>query len=198
VLLLCAPVALAFLAGCMQAHSLGDEAPAEVVIAGTPTWSNGVAQLTGLKCAVCHRVPRPEISPVNVTDDLDLTLQSAMGALCGAEDIAPFLQAGVLRQDVAGIPHMPLPFAAPLTDRERVALEPWAAGISPSSGAALYAANCQECHGVNGTGKVGTKFQRVSVSNIDLAIANVPQMLARPWLAALSETQRQATSTFLQ
>ncbi|MBI4084138.1 MAG: c-type cytochrome [Candidatus Lambdaproteobacteria bacterium] len=191
---------LTMLGGCLEADTRGDEPPDEVHFAGTPSWQNGVAALMALKCAVCHRVPRPAISPRTVTVDLDLTLPAATGALRGAEETAPFLRAGILDQDVAGIPRMPLPYATPTTPAERAALETWAAGVLAAASAAdrLYAVNCQECHGLGGTGRIGPDIRGVSAPNIGLAIANVPQMAARPWLAATTPAERQAISDFLQ
>jgi cytochrome c5 len=178
---LCAGAALLALAGCLGAKTLGDEPADHVVIGGTPTWSNGVANLMGRKCAVCHQVPRPENSPSNMPHDVDLRRETAAGTVRGAEDLAAQLQLGVLRHplvyDPGGLPpvhayyavrQMPLPFATPLYADEMAALENWAgsviaaeeAGTSPAlsgaspaaDGALLYTRFCQSCHGVDGTG----------------------------------------------
>jgi uncharacterized membrane protein len=113
-------LALPLLAGCLQADTLGDEPPDEIVISGTPTWNNGMASLLQLKCGVCHAVPRPDHAPDDTPDDFDLnTLTSPDGEVDGAQETLGDLQAAVS----SGA--MPPAFATPLTDRERGYILVW-------------------------------------------------------------------------
>jgi mono/diheme cytochrome c family protein len=130
------------LGGCMKASSLGQEAPAHVVITGTPTWSNGIEQLVSLKCAICHQVPRLALSPQNVPADLDLRFEKSFGAIRAAEDVAAQISLGVLQHSLVydngtyvntgvnvTIRQMPLNFATPLYTDEIAALQTWANSV---------------------------------------------------------------------
>ena len=214
-----------WLQGCLEADTLGGKAPDEIVISGTPTWDNGVAELMGLKCAVCHALPQPDEAPSHTPRDLDLARQQSSGGTRGAEDIAPFIAAGILSETVLGVPSMPLEFSTPLTSNEITALERWAelivnpeaassatddsasgdsggsdgstggGTVDTSAGEALYATNCQSCHGVNGVGSgARPNIQSAGKAQIDSAIASVTQMAS---LSSLSSTERQQIADFL-
>lgn len=129
------------LGGCMEASTLGQQAPDHVLITGTPTWSNGIGQLVNLKCANCHQVPRLASSPQNVPADLDLRFEKSFGAIRAAQDIAAQIALGVLQHDLvygdgrAGyvnaslnvtVHKMPLLFSTPLYADEITALQTWA------------------------------------------------------------------------
>lgn len=121
-------LSLLLLAGCLEADTLGQEPFDEIVIAGTPTWSNGVGELMQLKCAVCHSVPPGSVSPATTPADLDLNVHLPYGSVRGAVDIrVPFLAAGILRAGGGSSdrPQMPLIYATPLTAAEINALEAW-------------------------------------------------------------------------
>ncbi len=198
------------LGGCLQAESLGNKRPDTVQIQGTPTWDNGVAHLMDLKCAVCHRVPAPAVAPDTVPVDLDLGRLDLVGTIRGAQDVQLHMQAGILHEDVVGIPRMPPPFATPLVDSERAALETWASATplpdvagstTAAAGLVLYAAYCQGCHGVAG---LGGRYTSVHGSDpliiqpvIQQAITQVPLMAAWPGLPALTLAQQQALAVYL-
>jgi len=125
---------LGLLAGCVDAESLGDEPPTVVQVGATPMWNNGVMELMQLKCGVCHRVPRSEISPVNVPQTFDLNyLVSNPSGVPGAQFalVLGRINAGILRMSVGGKPRMPLEYATPLVSSEITALETWAAAGGP-------------------------------------------------------------------
>jgi mono/diheme cytochrome c family protein len=192
----------------MHAETKGSDAPDTVHIVGTPTWTNGVAELVALKCAVCHAQPLPDISPHNTPHDLDLRQQSAQGTLRGADEIAAFVSAGILRQDLTGYPRMSPPYGTPVVAEERTALETWANAVvppdvhndtSPASGAILFTFHCQGCHGVNGRGATNADVQGQDAAIIQAAIdTNVPQMHTWPGLSSLSPNEVQAIAHFLQ
>ncbi len=207
----------AALGGCLQANTLGGDAPDAVTIAGTPTWNNGVGQLMALKCAPCHQQPRPATAPRNIPTDIDARMQAAAGAVRGGEDLAPYIAAGVLRHNVLYISRMPLPFATPVVESEAQALEAWAAAMQPpavsgttaADGAVLYAYACQGCHGINGAGAVYTNIQGGGFAGdgsticgplngtIVQAICTVPIMQTWPGLSALTNAQITALYNFL-
>lgn len=113
-------LALAALGGCLQADTLGDESPDEVVISGTPTWNNGMANLLQLKCGVCHAVPRPDHAPQETPDDFDLNHHTSPdGEVDGAQESLDDLKEAVS----SGF--MPPAFATPLTDGERQYFQDW-------------------------------------------------------------------------
>lgn len=120
-------LSLLLLAGCLEADTLGQEPFDEIVIAGTPTWSNGVGELMQLKCAVCHSVPPGSVSPATTPADLDLNVHLPYGSVRGAVDTLPFLAADLLRAGggSSGVRQMPLIYATPLTAAEITALEAW-------------------------------------------------------------------------
>ena len=206
VLLACLP-----LAGCMQADSLGDQPPDEVRISGQPSWSNGIAQLMALKCAVCHQQPPSPVAPLAVPADLDLRQQNLAGTTRGAENVILAIRAGILHQDLSLFPRMPLPYATPLTPGEQGALETWAAltappdvagGTTPAAGLTLYATYCQGCHGVHG----GSPFLNISATGADPAVIQtligqavtaVFQMQTWPLLPALTPVEQQAIANYL-
>jgi hypothetical protein len=122
------------LAGCLDAESLGDQPPTVVPVGSPPQWNNGVMELMQLKCGVCHRVPRSEVSPVYVPQTFDLNYQvSSPSGVPGAQDplVLARIGAGILRGPVAGKPRMPLDYATPLVPAEITALETWAAAGGP-------------------------------------------------------------------
>jgi hypothetical protein len=122
------------LAACLDAESLGDRPPPVVQVGSPPTWNNGVMTLFQLKCGVCHRVPRSEISPRNVPQTFDLNYQvMSPSGVPGAQytTVLTDLLAGILRMPVSGHPQMPLPQATPLVPSEIAALEAWAAAGGP-------------------------------------------------------------------
>jgi mono/diheme cytochrome c family protein len=198
------------LGGCLQADTLGDSAPDEVRISGPPTWTNGVAALMSLKCAVCHQQPRPEVAPNTIPADLDLRQQSLVGTTRGAENLILFVRAGILRQDVYAFPRMPLPHATPLTSGEQAALLAWANATPPpdvagdtsvAAGLTLYATYCQGCHGVHGS---HGKYTSIAGSDpviiqlvIQQALTAVPQMAAWPSLPGLTVPEQQAIANYL-
>ena len=170
---LVAPLVLLILSACMDASTLGGDAPDHVVISGTPTWSNGIGQLMLTKCAVCHQVPRLPTSPQKVPADLDLRYETTSGDIRAGEDIAAQIKLGVLRHTldyrpgVIIISAMPPPFGTPLYADERAALETWAdnvlSGNTVNDGALLYKRHCQSCHGMYGAGGlVQRPIQKVS------------------------------------
>jgi hypothetical protein len=115
------------LGGCLQADSLGDEPPDEVHVGTPPRWDNGVGALMALKCAVCHQVPRQEVSPKNTPDSFDLRYRvSSPTGLDGAAAILSEITGGILRGGSENKSAMPPAFATPLTSQERSALETWA------------------------------------------------------------------------
>ncbi|MCZ6729621.1 MAG: PKD domain-containing protein [SAR324 cluster bacterium] len=131
-LLALAALALPVLGGCVDAESLGGEPPTEVRVGTPPAWNNGVGALMQLKCAVCHQVPLPSISPINTPVYFDLNYwDTAPSGVSGARLIVPFIASGILRADVDAIPRMPLTFATPLTAAEINALETWATSGAP-------------------------------------------------------------------
>jgi mono/diheme cytochrome c family protein len=207
---------LGFLSGCQHATTPGNEAPDEVFIVGTPTWSNGVAQLIGLKCAVCHQQPLPDIAPNNTPRDLDLRQFTSAGTLRGAQDTVAALQAKILRHDLvfqggqSRFAQMPLDFATPLTANETAALETWASpaaepdvggGTTPADGLILYAAYCQSCHGVAGNGGLATAIRGTvtadTLSSIQIGITSDPDMQAWPGLSLLNLSQQTAIANYL-
>lgn len=186
-----APIALALaalliaatLGGCTSADSLGEEAPDRVAVGSPPAWNNGIGELFARKCAVCHQTPRPASSPSHTPGDLDLRFEKSAGAIRAAEDVAAPIALGVLRHGLtysdgthvvrtrSDVTMMPLEFATPLYEEEKIALETWAAGVLaaqtsalpalPSTrtpaelaadGESLYKRHCQGCHGVYGDG----------------------------------------------
>ena len=115
--------------GCLDADTLGGEQVDEVIISGTPTWNNGIGELMRLKCGTCHQVPAGALSPATVPADLHLNAHTSPSpGIRGAQDIAAFIDAGILTGSAAGTRQMPLAYATPLTDQEISALEAWAAG----------------------------------------------------------------------
>lgn len=120
------------ISGCLDADTRGGEVPDEVVISGTPTWSNGIGELMALKCAVCHQVPAGRFSPAGVPSDLDLNFQnSTASGIRGAADILTFIDGGILRSSASGVRQMPLEYATPLTGQEIQALEAWSRSDGP-------------------------------------------------------------------
>lgn len=153
----------------MGADTRGNEAPDHIIISGTPSWTNGIAQLMDSKCAVCHQVPRLASSSANVPADMDLRYQTTSGAIRAAEDIAAQIKLGILRNDLhygtnstLPVRAMPLSYSTPLYTDEIAALETWADSIiaqantspAPADGALQYKRHCQSCHGMYGAGGV--------------------------------------------
>ena len=66
---------------------------------------------------------------------------------------------------------------------------------SPSAGGALYAANCESCHGVNGVGGPDGSVVGESASDITEAIAEVPTMAS---LSTLTSAEIDEIAAFLQ
>ena len=119
--LLLAGLCAGLLAGCLAADSLGDQPPTTVAVGSPPAWDNGVGALMQLKCGVCHRVPRPDSSPVFVpqTFDLNAHLTNPSGVPGAASAIVlARIGAGILRGPAAGVPQMPLAYATPLVEAE--------------------------------------------------------------------------------
>ena len=117
------------LGGCLDADTLGGEQVDEVIISGTPIWSNGIGELMQLKCGTCHRVPAGALSPATIPADLDLNLHtSPSSGIRGAQNIVTFIKEGILRGSAGGTRKMPLDYATPLTDQEISALQEWAVG----------------------------------------------------------------------
>ncbi len=117
--------------GCLDADTRGGEAPDEVVISGTPTWSNGIGELMALKCAVCHQVPPGRFSPAGVPSDLDLNFQFQASGIRGAVDVLTFIDDGILSGLAPDVRQMPLEYATPLTGQEKQALETWSGAGGP-------------------------------------------------------------------
>jgi len=182
---MCVRITFAFLAlgiwtGCSDADTLGEEAPREVVITGTPTFTNGIGELMALKCGYCHAVPAPAIAPDDVPGDLDLTRYATDvidGQLIrGADSVGRWLADGLLDHEVAiyvdfiafpqevlNARRMPLDYGTQLTDAERGHLLAWSANGSPrdespepegdaGAGETTYRINCAGCHGGSGEG----------------------------------------------
>jgi mono/diheme cytochrome c family protein len=191
------------LTSCSNADTRGKEAADHVIISGTPTWGNGIAQLLSTKCAVCHQVPRLPSSPNNVPADMDLRFETTSGSIRAAEDIAAPLALGVLQhalnygRTLSPIPvqTMPLSYSTPLYADEISALETWAStiitaeqasnspvlsGISISDGELLYKRHCQGCHGLYGMGGVVNRSLRTYNANSGPAFANAIRSTAYP------------------
>ena len=168
------------LASCMDASTLGAQAPDHVVINGTPSWDNGIKQLMNTKCATCHQVPRLLSSPQNVPTDLDLRYETTSGAIRAGEDIAAQIKLGILKHGIVYKPGvvtvstMPLSFGTPLYTDEITAMETWANDVvakstSIADGALLYKRHCQACHGMYGAGGL---VQRSVIGRSGGSIAN--------------------------
>lgn len=191
------------LTGCSNADTRGNEAADHVIISGTPTWGNGIAQLMSTKCVACHQVPRLPSSPNNVPTDLDLRFETSSGTIRAAEDIAAPLVLGILQhglnygQTLAPVPvqTMPLSYSTPLYADEITALESWAAtiitaklasapavptGIPVADGEVLYKRHCQGCHGMYGTGGPVSRSLRTYNANSGPVFANAIRSTAYP------------------
>ena len=107
------------LSGCLEADTLGDEDPDEVVIVGIPTWSNGMEELMQLKCGICHRVPAPKYAPDFIPQTFDLNKHFASGGIDGASETLTLIKIQVN----AGT--MPREYATPLTGGEKAAILVW-------------------------------------------------------------------------
>ncbi len=157
---------------CSDADTLADEPPPEVVISGTPTYSNGVGELLALKCGYCHVFPAGDLSPDNVPDmDLNLYETRRVGEVnvAGADSLGRWIHEGILDHAVdkfkliASPRRMPLDYGTQLTNREKDALEAWSDLATPrgdevppaagnlQAGAEIYPA-CGSCHGDEGGG----------------------------------------------
>ncbi|HEX7928034.1 MAG TPA: cytochrome c [bacterium] len=199
------------LASCSQAVSLGDEPPDTVEITGTPTWDNGIRALMDLKCAVCHTQPLPAVAPGNTPRDMNLAQQDRSGTTRGALQSVDFIQAGLLTTDIAVFPRMPPEFATPLAASEETALQDWALATPPpdiggstaaADGLVLYAAHCQGCHEVRGSGgpysAIAGDDAAVIKDAIAFGIINVPLMASWPYLSGLSASDVQAIANYLE
>ena len=126
---LAAALLLPFVAGCLDADTLGDEPPTVVEVGTPPLWSNGVGALMRLKCGGCHVVPHSSLSPRNTPDYFDLNHHViSPSGVPGAQTIIGNLITGssILREKGDAI--MPPAFATPLVSAEILALEGWADG----------------------------------------------------------------------
>jgi hypothetical protein len=197
---------LLVLSGCINADTRGNKAADHVIISGTPTWQNGIAQLMSTKCATCHQVPRLPSSPINVPADLDLRYETSTGSIRAAEDIASPLVLGVLQHGLnygralAPVPvqTMPLSYSTPLYADEIAALESWAATIitaelantSPvlpgtliADGEVLYKRHCQGCHGMYATGGPVNRSLRNYSASAGPIFANAIRSTAYPMIS---------------
>lgn len=213
--------ALLGLVACSDADSLGDEPPVSFTITGQPTWNNGIGSLTNAKCGYCHAVPRPEIAPINVPDDLDLNRYKTAvidgQVVRGGDSIGRWIFDGILDHGVAIYSdtskprQMPLDYGTQVTDQEKTYFLAWSNAGSPENnetlpaegdvgvGAGLYFTACVSCHDIGGGVPLPNgEFLGPAIRPNAVTVAKVQSMWLDKWSTEpLSDADAAALALYL-